>query len=231
MLLCHACNTRFEDGSRACPSCGRRASEHATEAVATGPGSSGSTGPLPPSGRLEKDVGIDLELDEQDVIRDRPSGGRTARSRRKPQPPSSIGRARESGSAMLGLDSRQVRVLVCEQPGLLEKGLGVHADDDGQPIGIDFETPQGDIDLLARDKKGNLVVVMIPERGELDDVVSAVLQRIGWVRKHLSDDEDVRGIVVAEQLPETVSYAAAGVAGMVAFKAFRVALTFHDITP
>jgi hypothetical protein len=39
----------------------------------------------------------------------------------------------------------------------------------------------------------------------------------------------VRGIVVLEQLPEDVAYAAVGVAGTVMFKKFRVALTFHDI--
>ena len=31
MLVCHACNTRFDEGEAACPSCGRRASEHAAD--------------------------------------------------------------------------------------------------------------------------------------------------------------------------------------------------------
>jgi len=50
------------------------------------------------------------------------------------------------------------------------------------------------------------------------------------VRKHVSDGKkEVKGVVVLDQLPEEVAYAAAGAGGAVSFKAFRVALTFHDL--
>ena len=39
----------------------------------------------------------------------------------------------------------------------------------------------------------------------------------------------VRGIVLCEQPPESLSYAAAAVADTIAFKTYRVALTFEDL--
>jgi hypothetical protein len=243
MLLCRVCNTRFEDGARACPSCGRRASETAVDAGSTGPGPKGASasgGSLPPAQALEEEVDIDLELEEHHVLEEKaPSravklakaAAKAERTRRKSDGAQVSGRLREPAPSVVGLDAASVRALVAEQPGLLEKGLGVHSDDDGNPVGVDFETPVGDIDLLARDTRGNLVVVMVPEIPELDAVVPEIVQRIGWVRKHLADGDEVRGIAVMENLPEAVGYAAAGVSGMVTFKTFRVALTFQEIKP
>ena len=239
MLLCRACNTRFEDGLKACPSCGRRASEAAVDAGSTGSGlkaASAPSGALPPAQALEEEVDIDLELEEHHVVDEKgasASGKVPSRERSRPKsvaPPAS-GRTREAASSAIGLDAGQVRALVADQPGLLEKGLGVHSDEDGNPVGVDYETPVGDIDLLARDTRGSLVVVMVPEVPDLDGVVPEIVQRIGWVRKHLAEGDEVRGIAVLENLPETVGYAAAGVAGMVTFKTFRVALTFQEIKP
>jgi RecB family endonuclease NucS len=123
-----------------------------------------------------------------------------------------------------------VKVLLSEQPGLLEKGLGLYADEEGEPLGIDFPTPVGSIDLLCRDRKGGFVVVHLPARDEVDESVSAMLRRMGWVRKHLAGGgEDVRGVVVLDQLPEALAYAAAGAAGSIAFKGYQLQLTFHDL--
>ena len=72
---------------------------------------------------------------------------------------------------------------------------------------------------------------MVPDHEDIEGIVPDMVQRIGWVRKHLADGSDVRGVVVMQQLPEAVGYAAAGVSGMVSFKTFRVALTFHEIQP
>ena len=95
---------------------------------------------------------------------------------------------------------------------------------------MDFATPMGSIDLLGRDRKGGFVVVHIPASDEIGDSVSAMLRRMGWVRKHLAEGgEEVRGVVVLERLPEDLAYAAAGVAGSVAFKGYQLSLSFHDI--
>jgi hypothetical protein len=191
MLMCRACNTRFDADAFACPSCGRRAAEHAVEAgAATGTTNPDMT-PLPPAtpmvevdevDEMEEEVG--LELGEDTIVEKRRAEQKKRGLRAR------FGRQREPGTPIMQLDARQVRTLVGAQPGLLEKGLGTYSDEDGKPVGVDFQTPG----------------------------------------KHLASSRtEVRGIVVLEQLPEDVAYAAVGVAGTVMFKKFRVALTFHDI--
>ena len=228
--MCKACNTRFTQGTLLCPSCGRRASEHSTDA-----GSSGSAAiPLPvrssPSPNEPEE--IDLELDENDVVA-RPSVQTAAA--RDPRPSVQTAAARDprpqTGRARRApIDVEQVRAMIAEQPGLLEKGLGLHADDEGDPLGIDFPTPVGSIDVLGRDRKGGFVVVHVPAPDEVADSVSGMLRRMGWVRKHLSAaGDEVRGIVIIEQLPEDLAYAAAGAGGAIAFKGIQFALTFPDL--
>ncbi len=168
---------------------------------------------------------VDLELEDVAVVEDprvEEPVGRKKTARARP--------VREPGPAVLNLSPAQVRTLVSEQPGLLETGLRIYTDENGKPVGIDFPTAVGDIDLMARDRAGNYVVVMVPAPNELDQIVPEMLRRIGWVSKHVAGrQKPVRGVVVAERVPEEVGYAAEAVVGTLAFKTFRVALTFHDL--
>ncbi len=215
MLVCRACNTRFDAGMTACPSCGRRAADHAADAGASG------SGLLPQATPVDQDAEIDLEL--EDAVGDESPPKAAERPDGEPE------RKRTATPSAMKADAEQVRKILAEQPGLLEKGLGLHADEDGEPLGIDFPTPVGSIDVLARDRKGCFVVVHVPAPDEVADSVSGMLRRMGWVRKHRANREEVRGVVVLEQLPEELSYAAAGAGGAISFKGFRFALTFHDL--
>ncbi len=136
----------------------------------------------------------------------------------------------EAVAPPLALDPAQVRAMLSEQPGLIEKGLGVHSDATGRPVGVDFETPVGSIDLLARDLRGGYVVLMVLEPGDTEDLVPGLLRRMGWVRKHLcTAGEAVRAIAVVNELSESALYAAAGLAdGALRFVGYRVSLDFHE---
>jgi predicted nucleic acid-binding Zn-ribbon protein len=281
MLLCKSCNTRFEEGKSACPSCGRRvfasvkddrksaepepASLSATSSSdADAPttavdheqgGRLGSRptrsepqasegGPLheqggrlksrPTRNKPQASAGATLhELGEVDVLAEAVEP--EAAKELEPEPrarPRLRGRSLdiEPGPAVFHLSAAQVRTLVAEQPALLDPSLTIYRDAKNGAVGVDFRTPVGSIDLLARDGGGGFVVVSVPDPRDVDTLMPEILARIGYVRKHLaSDHKPVRGIVVIEEIPEELAYAAAGVAQTVSFYAFRVALTFHPL--
>jgi hypothetical protein len=133
-------------------------------------------------------------------------------------------------SPLFAPDAAGLRKLLAEMPQTLEPGLAVFRNDDGKAVGSGYMSGVGDIDLLASDDGGDLVVVMISEKGQGEELIGEVLQRVGWVRKHVGGGKkQVRGIVLCEEPPPGLSYAAAAVSDTIAFKTFRVALTFEDL--
>ena len=153
----------------------------------------------------------------------------------KPTAPRSAKPSVPTGTAKPGfpavkMKTSELRELVAARPELLEEGLEVFADGQGRPVGAAYSCEVGEIDLLARDARGDIVVVMVAEDKPGDEIVPALLKRIGWARTHLSSEvESVRGIVVLSALSEEVRYAAAAVAGTVDFKTYRVQVVFEDI--
>ncbi len=137
--------------------------------------------------------------------------------------------AESNPNTLFSLQSEELRARIIEQPGLVERGLGVYTDDSGDPVGAEFSTEVGDIDLLAEGADGALVVVRVVERGA-GDPVGPVLEQLGWVSKHLAaDDRPVRAIVLLEPPAPQLGYAARAVAEQVAFKTWRVVVAVEDI--
>jgi hypothetical protein len=144
--------------------------------------------------------------------------------------PMAVQTSSEEPVQIFALDAAGLRKLLARQPELLEPGLSIFTDEMGIPVGAGYSTRVGDIDLLARDKSGALVVVRVADREGGEELVAETLQRIGWVRKHLGKGKQkARGIVLVEQAPENLSYTAAGVAGTITFKTYRIAVTFEDV--
>ncbi|HXK26269.1 MAG TPA: hypothetical protein VMS55_26645 [Myxococcota bacterium] len=192
--------------------------------------------------RVERDLrdGVEVELDdavieepEEEVEKQEvplPAPKRSKTVTRKPAPaPVVARRAPRPAPPTLTLDPGQVRALLAEQPGMVEKGLGVHSDATGRQVGVDFETPVGDIDLLARDPRGGFVIILVPDHDD-PDLVPGLLRRMGWVRKHLcKSGEAVRAVAVMNDVPESALYAAAGLAdGVIRFVGYRFALEFYE---
>jgi RecB family endonuclease NucS len=126
-----------------------------------------------------------------------------------------------------GIKSSELRAILAEQPELLGEDLSVLT---GKKRGVLFPTDVGEIDLLLVDEVGGLVVVSIPDPDSTGDPVSEVLQRIGWVRKHIAKGRDeVRGIVLLPPMPEDLTYAAAAVAGTVTFCTYQMSITFEEL--
>lgn len=146
----------------------------------------------------------------------------------KDEPPivATGGRARSFGSP----DPEALRAMLADQPELLEPGLSIYTSEKGTPQGAGYTSGVGEIDLLAWDGQGALVVVMIAGEDDGAELVSAILQRIGWVSKHLSGkSQRVRGIVLLDKFREEIGYSAAAVADKVSFKTWRMALMFNEL--
>jgi len=214
-MHCKLCNTRLGENVRFCPNCGNDAGALSLSGKEAPPKAARGMARLPI--RPPKKGSAELELAEP-VSPNDPSGP----VRATPRAP--------SGPALLSPEPSAVREMLAGRPELLETGLRTHTDPQGKSVGADFSTEVGEIDLLGRDAAGSYVVVMIAERGQGENCIAEVLQRIGWVRKHLAKGaERVRGILLMDQPPESLSYAAAAVADTIAFKTYRMSLCFEDL--
>jgi hypothetical protein len=216
-MHCKLCNTRLGENVRFCPNCGNDAGSLSLSGRDSARPKAGRMTRLPVRGR-KGDAALELAepVDPGDSI-DPGTSIRTLPRKPNAAPP-------------LAPDPAAVRELLATRPELLESGLRVHADAQGKPVGVDFSTEVGEIDLLGRDAAGSYVVVMVAGQGQGEDYIAEVLERIGWVRKHLATgSEKVRGILLLDQPPESLSYAAAAVADTVAFKTYRMSLCFEDL--
>lgn len=215
-MHCKLCNTRLGENVRFCPNCGNDA------------GSLAGKETRPKIGRMARlpvrgldPGGAELELSEPaDPGDSSDSTGPVVRTTPR----------KAAGPAPLAPEPASVREMLGGRPELLEEGLRVHTDAQGKTVGLDFSTEVGEIDLLGRDAAGSYVVVMVAAQGRGEEYIAEVLQRIGWVRKHLATgSEKVRGILLMDQPPESLSYAAAAVADTVTFKTYRMSLCFEDL--
>jgi len=258
-MLCKVCNTRIGPGRSTCPNCGSHSISASPsgdpestaklphldiEDDSIQPGTDdAATVDLDEAAEIdvEVDVALDVESDEPSEVdlnepaeveldvsapleegtvqeeKDDPPPAETASQMRRPRP---------FGSP----DPAGLRAMLVENPELLEPGLSVYKNEKGTPLGAGYTSAVGEIDLLARDADGCFVIVMVAEPHEGEDLVSGVLQRIGWVRTHLGGkSQRVRGIVLMDHVRESIVYAAAAVADTVMFKTYQVALTFNDL--
>jgi hypothetical protein len=223
-MHCKLCNTRLGENVRFCPNCGNDVGAVSPREAARP--KVGKMTRLPT--RPRKSAGdAELELEEPADANDLSGPDLSGRDLSGPARPAPRAAAT---AALLQPEPAAVREMLCGRPELLEPGLRIHTDAQGKSVGVDFSTDVGEIDLLARDAAGNYVVVMISERGKAEGCIAEVLQRVGWVRKHLATGaEKVRATLLLDQTPDSLGYAAAAVADTIAFKAYRMALSFEDL--
>jgi hypothetical protein len=149
---------------------------------------------------------------------------RKATSAKKPAPKPS------SSAPSFDLSPDGIRDLLIAHPEFIEEGLTIHNKDGDGASGARFETSVGKIDLLARDQSAGWVIVMVAEPKHEKELVGEMLQLMGWVKKHLSSKEqEVRGIVLVDSVPEDLGYAAAAVADTVEFSRYRVGVTLEKV--
>jgi endonuclease len=109
----------------------------------------------------------------------------------------------------------------------LEPGLKLYFDADGND-GIEYVTDIGRIDILAQDSGGRLVVVELKVSDGPDAVCGQLLRYMGWVKRHVKNGKEVRGIIIAQRISDKIRYALADVAH-VDLREYELALTLRSV--
>jgi len=81
---------------------------------------------------------------------------------------------------------------------------------DGDPdqLGALFNTPAGIIDFLAVNKStGDFVVIELKVSRVSDSTIGQILRYMGYVKKNLARDKNVKGIILAEEIDDKAKYA------------------------
>jgi hypothetical protein len=151
----------------------------------------------------------------------------------KPAPEVELSEAVEETApgSPLSLGPEELLARISQEPELLEPGLRVYRDpDSGEIAGVELSTEVGEIDLLAEDAEGALVVVKVAG-ADAGQVVGSVLEQMGWVSKHIAHDErPVRALVLLEPPAPELGYAARAVADSISFKTWRITVAVDDVT-
>ena len=85
--------------------------------------------------------------------------------------------------------------------------LRLYVDEFGRD-GVEYPTDVGPIDILAIDEENNFVVFELKLSRGADRALGQILRYMGWVRKNLSEKNNVKGVIVAKHVDEKLKYAA-----------------------
>lgn len=108
----------------------------------------------------------------------------------------------------------------------IEEGLKLYVSDDGAS-GRQYSTGVGRIDLLTLDKNGDFVVIELKVGQATDKVCSQLLKYMGWVKKHIAGEREVRGVIVCRNATDGLKYAASTLEN-VSIKEYEVHFSFQD---
>lgn len=86
------------------------------------------------------------------------------------------------------------------------KRLQLYVDPAGRD-GIEFQTPVGRIDILAKDETGAFIVFELKRARSPDHAIGQVTRYMGWVAQTIGKDQEVHGIIVAKSISDGLRYA------------------------
>ena len=106
---------------------------------------------------------------------------------------------------------RDLQNYLVQNLGLLEPGLKLYEDEDGEFTGVEFPVGQRYIDILAVGADGAYVVIETKVSRAHDRVVGQILRYMGWIRENLAGEASVRGVIVASEISEDLILATSSV--------------------
>lgn len=106
--------------------------------------------------------------------------------------------------------------------------LTMYIEDDGT-TGQQYTTDVGILDILAKDKSGNFVVIELKRADSGYKVVGQTLNYIGWVQENLATNgEKVRGLIIVGKADKQLLMAVRPVSEMINLKEYRVHMQLKD---
>ena len=91
---------------------------------------------------------------------------------------------------------------------ILEPGLKLYQDEDGDFSGVEFSAGQRFIDILAVGSDGAFVVIELKVSRGHDKAIGQLLRYMGWIKENMDSRLPVRGIIVASEITEDIRLAA-----------------------
>lgn len=107
------------------------------------------------------------------------------------------------------------------------KRLKLYVDPTGRD-GIEFQTEVGIIDILATDGEGAFVVFELKRGRVPDQAIGQIARYMGWLKKTISKDQPVRGIIVAKAISRNLRFAIAAVSNVSLFE-YEVSFTLKRV--
>lgn len=96
----------------------------------------------------------------------------------------------------------EIESAITANPEILEEGLEL--------IGNQYSTSVGYIDILCRDRKGDLVVIELKRGRGSYNVVGQIQKYMAWIIENIANDKQVRGIIVVKEYDRDLEYALKG---------------------
>ncbi|MCS4541839.1 MAG: hypothetical protein HY929_05920 [Euryarchaeota archaeon] len=109
----------------------------------------------------------------------------------------------------------------------LEAGLKLYSSKEQNGNQFQFDGI-GRINFIAKDKDNNFVGIKIKTGTASNPVVGEILTYMGWIKQNLAKENEVRGIIVANDFDEKLKYAVSLVPGII-LKKFIVKFEFQNI--
>ncbi len=216
-----------------CPQCGAKADKPSGSALTEDPlgTSMRLPEPLPLTSPIDEEEDAEASLEMPVTKKTAPKLERRKPAKQTPKPKKAKApAAKPAQSESFDLAADGLRAQLVERPELLEPGLQIHGDSEGRLTGIDLATEVGEIDILARDEQGDWVVVTVMDEAADADLVTDLLQRMGWVQKHLADEGDqVRCITLLSSVPDDLGYAAAAMSDKLRFCTWQFELKLDEV--
>ena len=94
--------------------------------------------------------------------------------------------------------------------------------------GQQFNTEVGRIDILAKDKNNDFVVIELKAGTANYSVIGQILGYISWIRKNLAKGKRVRGIIIADDFDKRVKYASLELTN-ITLKRYEVSFKIKDV--